>query len=87
MELSKNALKVLQSRYLLKNANGSIIESPKQLFTRVASHIAKAELKYGTTKDVKKWQGEFFGILSSLKFLPNSPTLMNAGTPDRKSVV
>ncbi len=82
MELSKNALKVLQSRYLLKNANGSIIESPKQLFTRVASHIAKAELKYGTTKDVKKWQGEFFGILSSLKFLPNSPTLMNAGTPE-----
>lgn len=79
-EISKNALKVLQSRYLLKNANGSVIESPQQLFKRVASHIAKAELKYGNAKDVKKWQAEYFGVMSGLKFLPNSPTLMNAGT-------
>ena len=80
MKLSGNAIKVLESRYLLKNAKGKLIENPKQLFRRVAEHIAKAELIYGKAKDVKKWEEQFYKTLIELKFLPNSPTLMNAGT-------
>jgi len=80
MKISENAFTVLKSRYLLKNANGFVTENPLQLFKRVASHIAKAELTFGKTKDEKKWQSEFLKIMRDLKFMPNSPTLMNAGT-------
>jgi ribonucleoside-diphosphate reductase alpha chain len=80
MVVSRNALKVLESRYLLKNAEGSVIESPRQLFRRVAAHLAKAELNFGGILDAQKWEEQFFRILNELKFLPNSPTLMNAGT-------
>jgi ribonucleoside-diphosphate reductase alpha chain len=80
MKLSENAIKVLESRYLLKNAKGKLIENPKQLFRRVSEHIAKAELTYGKAKDSKKWEKLFYKDLIELKFLPNSPTLMNAGT-------
>lgn len=80
MAISNNALRVLQSRYLLKNAEGGIIETPGQLFRRVASHIAKAELTFAGALDAHKWEEEFFRLLDELKFLPNSPTLMNAGT-------
>jgi ribonucleoside-diphosphate reductase alpha chain len=79
--LTENALTVLESRYLRKDAEGNVIESPEQLFRRVAAHIAKAELSFGSAEDKEKWEERFFELLSSLKFLPNSPTLMNAGTP------
>jgi ribonucleoside-diphosphate reductase alpha chain len=72
MKISENAHKVLQSRYLLKNSNGLIIESPKQLFKRVASSIAKAEISFGNNKDIQKWEKQFYKIISELKFLPNS---------------
>jgi ribonucleoside-diphosphate reductase alpha chain len=80
MHLTENALRVLESRYLLKNDKGEIVESPEQLFSRVASAIAKAELNYGGEKDKVKWEKKFYDALTSLEFLPNSPTLMNAGT-------
>jgi len=80
MEISANAYKVLKSRYLLKGPDGVIIETALQLFKRVASHIAKAEIEFGGVSDAQKWEQKFFDILSELKFLPNSPTLMNAGT-------
>ncbi len=80
-QLSPNAIKVLESRYLIKNNEGQIIETPQQLFTRVARHIAKAELIYGDAKLAEKWESIFYNMISELYFLPNSPTLMNAGLP------
>ena len=55
-------------------------ETPEQLFSRVAKAVAAAELKWGTQKDAEKWEEEFYTIMADLAFLPNSPTLMNAGT-------
>ncbi|BAW31116.1 MAG TPA: ribonucleotide reductase N-terminal alpha domain-containing protein [Methanothermobacter sp.] len=79
MKLTPNALKVLKERYLLKNERGKIIETPKEMFKRVALAVAQAEEKYdGDTETTAK---EFYNIMSRLEFLPNSPTLMNAGTP------
>jgi len=78
--LSPSALKVLESRYLLRNENGVLIETPEKLFRRVASKVAEAELKFGDTSQKVIWEAEFFRILTSLDFLPNTPTLMNAGT-------
>jgi ribonucleoside-diphosphate reductase alpha chain len=79
--LSNNAIKVLNSRYLLKNAEGDIVESPDELFRRVANHIAKGELTYGSAADAKAWEEKFYALMCELKFMPNSPTLMNAGMP------
>jgi len=79
--LSENAIKVLNSRYLLKNAEGILVENPDELFIRVANHIAKAELTFGDAAEAKNWEEKFYKLLSELKFIPNSPTLMNAGMP------
>ncbi|HEY6873833.1 MAG TPA: adenosylcobalamin-dependent ribonucleoside-diphosphate reductase [Geobacteraceae bacterium] len=77
MDLSENALKVLQARYLLKDEAGRAIESPREMFGRVARAVAAAEEQYGHPP--APWEERFFDLLSSLRFLPNSPTLMNAG--------
>lgn len=79
LSLTGNAVKVLESRYLLHGEGFQ--ETPAQLFERVAGGIAAAELKWGGPKDVERYKQEFEDIMSSLLFLPNSPTLMNAGTP------
>lgn len=79
--LSTNAIRVLESRYLLRNSEGAFIETPQQLFERVAKHIAKAELIYNDAGTAEKWEKIFYDIISHLYFLPNSPTLMNAGLP------
>ncbi len=79
--LSDNAHTVLNSRYLLKNEDGVIVESPAELFKRVANHIAKAELTFGNAADAKAWEEKFYTLMCKLKFMPNSPTLMNAGMP------
>lgn len=78
LKLNVNALKVLQERYLLKNEDGQIIETPTQMFHRVAEAIAKQDRLYG--KDPKETENLFFTALRNGDFLPNSPTLMNAGT-------
>ncbi len=80
LKLSVNATAVLQRRYLLKDEDGRITETPKQMFKRVASAIAEIDLLY-EENDVKKTEEEFYQAMSNLEFLPNSPTLMNAGTP------
>ncbi len=77
--LSRNAITVLERRYLRKDAQGKIIETPEQMFKRVAHHIARAELNYGTEEDARKMEEVFYELMTDLKFLPNSPTLMNAG--------
>ncbi|MCD1295294.1 ribonucleoside-diphosphate reductase, adenosylcobalamin-dependent [Methanocella sp. CWC-04] len=77
-KLTVNSLEVLRKRYLLKNDKGENIETPAQMFRRVASAIASADRKYGS--DVKRAEESFFRSMSKLEFLPNSPTLFNAGT-------
>lgn len=77
VQLTENALKVLESRYLQKDREGILKETPEQLFARVARHIAQAEQALGGDKE--KWETIFFDMMCSLEFLPNSPTLMNAG--------
>ncbi len=78
--LSPNALRVLEARYLRRDAKRAVIETPEELFQRVARAIAQAELVLGTARDADRWQAVFHDLLVSLDFLPNSPTLMNAGT-------
>mgnify|MGYP000027957238 CR=1 FL=1 len=78
--LSTSAKKVLEARYLLRSEEGKIIESPEEMFRRVAKFIASAEFQYRGYKEAEKKEEEFFSLLSNLLFLPNSPTLMNAGT-------
>jgi len=77
MYLTENALKVLTHRYLLKDEEGKVKETPEEMFRRVAKAIASAEGLYGG--DPKEWEEIFFNLMANLKFLPNSPTLMNAG--------
>ncbi len=79
--LTSNALTVLSRRYLAKDEQGRVVESPDELFRRVANNIAQADLLYDGRADLHKTENEFYRILSSLEFLPNSPTLMNAGRP------
>ncbi len=79
--LTENAIKVLEKRYLKKNEKGEIIETPEQLFRRVARAIAEADKLYGAAEEeVSRTEEEFYRLMTSLEFLPNSPTLMNAGT-------
>jgi len=79
IKLSDNALRVLERRYLRKDAEGNVIETPHELFHRVARHIALAELPYDAKADVSFWEEKFYQLMANLEFLPNSPTLMNAG--------
>ncbi|HSB57832.1 MAG TPA: adenosylcobalamin-dependent ribonucleoside-diphosphate reductase [Nitrosopumilaceae archaeon] len=80
MRIGINSKKVLERRYLLRNEKGETVESPSQLFHRVARAIASTEIKYNKKGNVKKTEGAFYKIMSNLEFLPNTPTLMNAGT-------
>jgi ribonucleoside-diphosphate reductase alpha chain len=80
LRLSPNAIKVLEKRYLKKDAEGRVIETPEDMFRRVAFTIASADSLYGKTEaEVEKTEAEFYSMMASLEFLPNSPTLMNAG--------
>ncbi len=80
--LSENALTVLEARYLVKDAQGNCIETPAQLFSRVAALAAQAETKYGAlTSEINQWHRRFYDLMASLRFLPNSPALMNANRP------
>lgn len=74
--LTKNAKEILNDRYLLRDRNGIIAETPKLLFKRVSKFLASAEIN-----DKSVWEKRFFNLMNTLDFLPNSPTLMNAGLP------
>ncbi|MGA1874318.1 MAG: vitamin B12-dependent ribonucleotide reductase [bacterium] len=80
LKLPINTLQVLQRRYLQKDEQGNIIESPAQMFRRVAGSIARAEHRYGSSSDVHRYEEEFYAMMVGREFMPNSPTLMNAGT-------
>lgn len=77
-QFSEHALKILEKRYLRKNELGEIVETPAEMLWRVAEAIASAESSFGETSSV--WAEKFYEMMAKLEFLPNSPTLMNAGT-------
>ncbi|MDZ7598058.1 MAG: vitamin B12-dependent ribonucleotide reductase [Desulfobacterales bacterium] len=79
LNLSENARKVLERRYLKKDADGRLLETPQQMFRRVACHVASAEKNYGAETRVREVADVFYQLMAEAKFLPNSPTLMNAG--------
>ncbi|MEG2174523.1 MAG: vitamin B12-dependent ribonucleotide reductase [Oscillospiraceae bacterium] len=79
MKIHENGLEVLKRRYLTRDENGCIIETVEQLFERVAAAIAAADAKFDPAADLAKTTARFFEMMTSLDFLPNSPTLMNAG--------
>ena len=78
--LTRNALKVLEKRYLKRDKNGNCIETPQDMFRRVADTIASGDLEFGkTSKDVQNLSDKFYNAITHRYFMPNSPTLMNAG--------
>ena len=82
MVLSDNALVVLKSRYLKKDQEGNVIETPEELFERVAKAIASADRNYGASEEeIEKTSEKFYELMTQLRFLPNTPTLVNAGRP------
>jgi ribonucleoside-diphosphate reductase alpha chain len=78
--LSPNALTVLKRRYLRKDGEGKVIETPEEMFGRVAHHVSLADFNYSSADRVQEIEQAFYKVMTELKFLPNSPTLMNAGT-------
>jgi len=81
LDLSLNALVVMKNRYLRKNEYGEVIETPRQAFERVAKTIAQGDKLYKkSSEEIKQTEKEFLDMMVNLEFLPNSPTLMNAGT-------
>ncbi|MDR1886123.1 MAG: vitamin B12-dependent ribonucleotide reductase [Synergistaceae bacterium] len=78
-QFSENALRVLEKRYLRKDDRGDLVEGPEEMLWRVASSVAGAESAYG--EDPEEWAARFYDMMAGLEFMPNSPTLMNAGTP------
>ncbi len=82
LDLTENSLKVLERRYLKKDEQGKIAETPEEMFRRVATAIAAPERNFrATAVEIKTLEDDFYEIMSSLQFIPNSPTLMNAGRP------
>ncbi len=79
VSLTKNARIILEKRYLKKDAKGKVIETPEELFSRVARSIAAADAILDPAADIGKTEAKFLNILNRMWFLPNSPTLMNAG--------
>ena len=77
MELTDNAKTILHARYLLKDETGKVIESPEEMFRRISKTVAQAEVLFH--EDAHLWENKFHDIIASLRFLPNSPTIMNAG--------
>ena len=78
--LTPNAKAVLKRRYQSKDREGNVIEEPDEMFRRVAHNLAQADSNYGATEqDIEETEEEFYLAMSSLEYLPNSPTMMNAG--------
>ena len=80
LKLSVNAASVLKRRYLMKDNRGEIVETPSEMLRRVAAAVAAPDANYGPSSDTERSAEEFYAAMSALEFLPNSPTLMNAGT-------
>ena len=81
MPISDNARAVLERRYLIRDEQGQPTETVEELFHRVADAIAAADTHFDAQADIQATAAAFYQIMTSLDFLPNSPTLMNAGRP------
>lgn len=82
MLFTQNAKTVLERRYLAKDGNGNVVESIEELFRRVARTIASADTAYGKSEEeVQELEDKFYDMMTDCEFMPNSPTLMNAGRP------
>ncbi len=80
MDLSPNARITYEKRYLIKDEKGNPIETPEDLLRRVAANIASVEKNYGRTEaEIEKSKEDFYQVMAESRFMPNSPTLMNAG--------
>ncbi|MCG3138193.1 MAG: hypothetical protein HJJLKODD_02054 [Phycisphaerae bacterium] len=80
LQLTENALRVLRARYLKKNEAGECIETPEEMYGRVAQTMADVELRYGASEAQRQeWENHFYGIMARCEYMPNSPTLMNSG--------
>ncbi|MEK6732178.1 MAG: vitamin B12-dependent ribonucleotide reductase [Candidatus Omnitrophota bacterium] len=80
LNISENCLKVLEKRYLMKDKDGKVMETPEGMFRRVAHYIAEADRLYGAgDSEVMDTENRFYKIMGNFEFMPNSPTLMNAG--------
>ncbi|MFC2150251.1 vitamin B12-dependent ribonucleotide reductase [Calditrichota bacterium] len=77
--LSENAITVLERRYLIKDGNGKVTENPKEMFWRVATTIAQADLLFDNTLKLEDRASLYYNMMAKLDFVPNSPTMMNAG--------
>ncbi|NIR86312.1 vitamin B12-dependent ribonucleotide reductase [Candidatus Bathyarchaeota archaeon] len=85
LKLPLNAIVVLERRYLRKDEKGRVIESTSQMFRRVAKSLAEVEKQYGKgNAELSRYEDDFYRLMTSLEFLPNSPTIMNAGTMFRQ---
>ncbi len=81
-ELSENSRIVLERRYLARNDRGETAETPEDMFRRVAAYVASADFLYGRSEaQASETANTFYELMAEMKFLPNSPTLMNAGRP------
>lgn len=80
-DITPNAMEVLRRRYLAKNENGEVVETVEGMFRRVSDAVAAADLNFDGQADTAAVSDRFFELMTSLRFLPNSPTLMNAGRP------
>ncbi len=81
LHFSNEALKILHNLYLLKDEEGNVIETPQEMLLRVAKYVASADKHYGASvNEIRETEKNFYSILANLTFLPNSPTLSNAGT-------
>ncbi|MGQ9614839.1 MAG: vitamin B12-dependent ribonucleotide reductase [Spirochaetota bacterium] len=79
LELTENAITVLKRRYLKKDNRGNPVEKPEDMFERVAENIAEADKLYDKKASISRTAEKFYNLMTSLRFIPNSPTLMNAG--------
>lgn len=80
LKLSENSLRVLEKRYLKKDSNGKVVETPQEMFHRVAKTIAGADRNFKRSEEeISRLEGCFLDMMTNLEFMPNSPTLMNAG--------
>ncbi len=80
--LTETARKILEARYLIKDEKGNVVETPEGMFRRVAETVASAERAYGKTEEeIRELSARYYAMMARLDFVPNSPTLMNAGTP------
>jgi ribonucleoside-diphosphate reductase alpha chain len=80
VKLTQNALMTLQARYLRKDEKGKVVETPEDMFRRVARAVAAGEEQHAGAKEGREAQERFYDMMATMTFLPNSPTLMNAGT-------